>query len=57
MPLLNKLFAFARSPQGRRLTRQAMNYANSPQGKARIAGLRERVAKRAPAGRGIDRRH
>ena len=46
MPLLNKLAAFARSPQGRRLAQKAMTYANSPQGKAKIAQVREKVAKR-----------
>ena len=46
MPLLNKLAAFARSPQGRRLADKAMRYANSPQGRAKIAGFREKVAKR-----------
>lgn len=46
MPLLNKIAAFARSPQGRRLAQKAMNYANSPEGKAKIARLREQVAKR-----------
>ena len=50
MPLLNKLAAFARSPQGRRLAQKAMRYAQSPQGRARIASVRERVAKRG-AGR------
>jgi hypothetical protein len=46
MPLLNKLATFARSPQGRRLAQQAMRYANSPQGKAKIAQARQALAKR-----------
>jgi hypothetical protein len=46
MPLLNKLAAFARSPQGRKIAQQAMRYANSPQGKAKIGQAREALAKR-----------
>jgi hypothetical protein len=48
MPLMTKLAAFARSPQGRKLAQQAMRYANSPEGKAKIAQAREQLAKRGP---------
>ena len=46
MSLFSSLARFARSPQGRRLTQQAMRYAQSPEGKRKIAEARERVAKR-----------
>ena len=46
MSLLTKISRFARSPQGRRMTQQAMNYARSPQGKRKIAQARERFARR-----------
>lgn len=44
MPLLSRLAAFARSPQGRRLASQAMRYARSPQGREKIAQTRQRLA-------------
>ena len=50
MPLIDKIAAFARSPQGRRLAQKAMNYAKSPEGKAKIAQVREKVAKRGTGG-------
>jgi len=40
--------AFAASPQGRRLMRQARNYVRSPEGKRKIAELRGRVSRRRP---------
>ena len=46
MSLFSKISRFARSPQGRRMTQQAMNYARSPEGKRKIAQARERVAGR-----------
>jgi hypothetical protein len=46
MSLLSKVSRFARSPQGRRLTNQAMAYARSPEGKRKIAQARERLAGR-----------
>jgi hypothetical protein len=46
MSLMNKLARLARSPQGRRMARQAMDYANSPEGKRRIAGVRRQLAAR-----------
>ena len=46
MALLNKLAAFARSPQGRRLADKAKTYANSPEGKAKINEVREKLVKR-----------
>ena len=34
MSLMSKLTRFARSPQGRKMTKQAMDYAKSPDGQA-----------------------
>ena len=49
MSLLTKISRFARSPQGRRMTQQAMNYARSPQGKRKIAQVRKQLASRGRA--------
>ena len=50
MPFLSKLARFASSPQGKRLARKAMAYAQSPQGKARIEQARKQLAqRRSPA--------
>ena len=38
--MLAALTAFAASPQGRRIMNQAKNYVRSPEGKAKIAGMR-----------------
>ena len=38
--------AFAASPQGQRLIRQAKDYVQSPQGKAKFADLKNQVALR-----------
>ena len=46
MPLMNTLMKLARSPQGRRMATKAARYASSPQGKAKIAQTRERLASR-----------
>jgi hypothetical protein len=46
MSLMRTLSRFARSPQGRRLAQQAMNYAKSPEGKRRIAEARRQLAAR-----------
>ncbi len=46
MTLLNKLALFARSPQGRRMTRKAMQFAQSPEGRRKIAEAQQRVASR-----------
>jgi hypothetical protein len=46
MSLMSKLANLARSPQGRRYTQQAMDYAKSPEGKRRIADLRRQVTSR-----------
>ncbi len=46
MTLLSKLALFARSPQGRRMTRKAVEYARSPEGRRRIAQAQQRVASR-----------
>ncbi len=46
MKLMSMLTKFARSPHGRRMAQQAMNYAKSPEGKRRIEGVRRQVAER-----------
>jgi hypothetical protein len=46
MPLFSRLARFAASPKGRRLAASAMAYAQSPQGKARIAKARKQIAER-----------
>jgi hypothetical protein len=46
MPLLSKLARFAASPQGKRLARKAMAYAQSPEGRARIENVRKQIAAR-----------
>lgn len=40
------LAAFAASPQGRRMMQQAKAYVRSPEGKAKIAQVRNQVAQR-----------
>jgi hypothetical protein len=46
MSLMSKIAHLARSPQGRRMAQQAMNYARSPEGKRRIADARRQLAAR-----------
>ena len=46
MKLMSMLAKFARSPHGRRMAQQAMNYANRPEGKRRIADARKQLAQR-----------
>jgi len=46
--MLAALAAFAASPQGRRLIRRAKDYANSPEGKRKLAEVRGRVTRRSP---------
>jgi hypothetical protein len=46
MSLMTKLTRFARSPQGRKMTKQAMDYAKSPEGKRKIAQVRKQLASR-----------
>ena len=46
MKLMSMVAKFARSPHGRRMAQQAMNYANSPEGKRRIADVRKQLAQR-----------
>ena len=46
MKLMTALARFARSPHGRRVAQQAMNYAKSPEGKRRIEDARRRLAAR-----------
>jgi hypothetical protein len=43
---MSKLARLARSPHGRRMAEQAMNYAKSPEGKRRIADVRRQLAAR-----------
>jgi hypothetical protein len=45
MSLLNKLFRFASSPQGRKLTARAKTYAGSPEGRRKIEQARKQLAK------------
>jgi hypothetical protein len=42
--LASQLSRLARSPQGRKMAGKAMKYANSPEGKARIAKARQALA-------------
>ena len=46
MSLMNKIAKFARSPQGRRMTQQAMSYAKSPEARRKIADARAQLAAR-----------
>ena len=41
---LDKLFKFARSPQGRQLTDKAKRYAQSPEGRRQIEQARSKLA-------------
>jgi hypothetical protein len=50
MSLMSKIAKFAGSPQGRRMTRQAMSYAKSPEGKRKIADVRAQLAARRKPG-------
>ena len=45
--LIGRLGRFARSPQGRKLTSKAQNYAKSPEGKQKIDQARRRFAKKS----------
>ncbi len=40
---MNKVARFAQSRQGRKLTNQAMTYANSPKGRRKISQLRAQL--------------
>jgi hypothetical protein len=51
MSLLNKVVLFAKSPQGKRVIRQAASYAKSPQGREQL----KRAAARAQAARNARR--
>ena len=46
MKLMSMIARLARSPHGRRMAQQAMNYARSPEGKRRIEDARRQVAAR-----------
>lgn len=43
MSIMNRILAFSRSPQGRRVVDKASRYAKSPEGKRRITEARGRV--------------
>jgi hypothetical protein len=43
--------AFAASPQGQRLIRQAKDYVQSPEGRAKLNQIKEQVAQRKNAPR------
>lgn len=43
---MNTLMKFAKTRQGRKLTRQAMNYARTPQGQKQIAQVQKQLKKR-----------
>jgi hypothetical protein len=45
MSLMTKLMRFATSPQGRKLTARAKNYASTPEGKRKIELARKQLAK------------
>ena len=46
MSLISKVARFARSPQGRRLTQQAIRMANDPKTKRQIQSARTRLMKK-----------
>jgi len=46
MKLMSMISKFARSPQGRRYGKQAMDYAKSPEGKRRIADVQKQLTRR-----------
>ena len=46
MKLMSIVSRFARSPHGRRMAQQAVKYAQSPDGKRRIADARRQLAAR-----------
>jgi hypothetical protein len=46
MPLMQSITKLARSPQARRLAQQAIQYAQSPEGKRRIAAARQQLERR-----------
>jgi hypothetical protein len=43
---MSKLARLARSPHGRRMAQQAMDYAKSPEGKRKIAQVRQQIEQR-----------
>ena len=46
MPLMTRLKQFAQSPQGKALTRRAMDVARDPRTKAKLEDARRRFAQR-----------
>jgi hypothetical protein len=46
MSLMTTISRLAASPRGRRLARQAMDYARSPEGKRKIEQARRQLAQR-----------
>lgn len=55
MSLMSSISRFARSRQGRRAVDKAMNFAKSPEGKRKIANLREKVT--GGSGQKAQRKH
>jgi hypothetical protein len=45
-PLMKTLMKFARTPQGRKLTNQAMTYARSPEGRKTLAQVQRQLSQR-----------
>ena len=43
---MKTLMKLARTPQGRKFTRQAMTYAQSPQGRKQLAQVQRQLKKR-----------
>ena len=44
--LVQKLVAFVKSPQGRRLTEQAKDYARKPENRRKLDQLRQRISRK-----------
>jgi hypothetical protein len=44
--LINRVTEFARSPQGKRLAKQAQQWASDPKNKQKIAEAREKLARK-----------
>jgi hypothetical protein len=54
--MLAAVAAFAASPQGRRLIQRAKDYANSPEGRRKLADLRSQVTRRRSPNPPVDQR-
>ena len=44
--LISRVASFARSPQGRRLAKQAQKFASKPENRRKIAQYRSRLARK-----------